>query len=480
MDEFLEACGASGPLRFRVEESPWNASEGKVASIELPFAIAGRDAACDVPLDSIKASLQHVFFQLVNGRLFFLDLGSRGGLVRGGVRCKSGWLARDEALDLGPCRIRFQGGDAPGDAAPTGHDRLAFEDPRVQDALGLELAHRGVRRTSCEVRWGAALIGSGDDCPIRLVDASVADHHAILIRTPVGAWVVGLSCKGGLRLNGQEVRHAKLAEGDAIQLGSSVIRLTKTASAPKPEEPASVSIAPPVELTAPAPPASNGHVRELGGVDDTFVFGSRRAASVGVETQALSSSHSSMILKSQAMELIEEVLAPMVRQIGVMQEQMVSEFHQARAALYETFTTLHQEQSATFQHELDQLRELAQELTRLHANLARQPAPSVPEAASSSHRLANGPANVLERELRADGPSALKKAPVGPSALLLEAIALERAAPASVAPDATPRVFDENVHNQLCDRIVQNGEGQQGPWRKLLSLLPGAAANGRG
>jgi pSer/pThr/pTyr-binding forkhead associated (FHA) protein len=459
MDEFLEACGASGPLRLAVEEAHPSASGAGAGArvLEQPFAVIGRDPRCDVVLDHPEVSPRHVYLQIVNGRLLYIDLGSRSGVSHAGKRRKVGWLARDEALRIGPYRVRLHGGDsARGDAPslPAADAAMAFEDGRVLDAMALELSHRAVRSSRCEARSGLALIGSGADCPVRLVDPSVATYHAALLRAPAGAWVVDLLGEGGIRRDGQAVRAAKLVEGDAIQLGHSVMRVAGTAPAPAP-----VAITPAIEPPPPAPLVQ----------DDAFVFGSRREVSANVEPPA----PSSMIPMEQVMELVEGVIAPMVSQGGLMREQMVGEFHQARAALYETFTTLHQEQSAVFHHELDQLRLLAQDLTRLRADLDRQlqrlaqrdAAPIAPDGATSSMRI------TAERELRADGPAPFKKAPVSPAASTLDAIARD-------VSETVPRDHDENVHNQLCDRIVQIRETQQSPWRKLMSLLPGAA-NGR-
>ena len=465
MDEFLEATGASGPLRLCVEavSSDISGAELGARAFEQPFVVVGRDPRCDLVLGSPEVSPQHVYFQVVNGRLLYIDLGSRSGVLHGGKRRRSGWLAREESVRIGPYRVRLQGGDVAGAIpmevlaadAPT-----AFEDTRTGGELALELSHRAVRRTDCEVRWGLALIGSGADCPIRLVDPSVSTYHASLIRAPAGAWVVDLLGEGAMRLNGCEVRSAKLAEGDAIQLGRSVIRVARIANAELEPQPAPISIEPAVELE---------------GGDDAFVFGSKRA--VNVEAGPQSHSDASMIPMVQAMELVEGVLAPMVNQIALMQEQMASEFHQARAAFYETLTALHQEQSAIFHHELDQLRLLAQDLTRLRADLVPQAESTVsPAPPPTPAAIAKVPEGTVS-SVRIPAAAANKKAPVGPSVLVLEAIARERSAPG--APDSPPRVHDEDVHNQLCDRIVQIRDEPQSRWRKLLGLLPGAASMGR-
>ena len=151
MDEFLEACGASGPLRLAVEEAHPSASGAGAGArvLEQPFAVIGRDPRCDVVLDHPEVSPRHVYLQIVNGRLLFIDLGSRSGVSHAGKRRKVGWLARDEALRIGPYRVRLHGGDsARGDAPslPAADAPMAFEDGRVLDAMAAaELSHRAVR-----------------------------------------------------------------------------------------------------------------------------------------------------------------------------------------------------------------------------------------------------------------------------------------------------------------------------------------------
>ena len=40
----------------------------------------------------------------------------------------------------------------------------------------------------------------------------------------------------------------------------------------------------------------------------------------------------------------------------------------------------------------------------------------------------------------------------------------------------TLRTYDENVHNQLCERIVQIREEHRGRWSRLLSMIPGSGS----
>ena len=44
-------------------------------------------------------------------------------------------------------------------------------------------------------------------------------HHAVVIATPSGHYIVDLNSKNGLTVNGEEVTNAVLGDGDVIVLG---------------------------------------------------------------------------------------------------------------------------------------------------------------------------------------------------------------------------------------------------------------------
>jgi len=70
-------------------------------------------------------------------------------------------------------------------------------------------------------------IGRHHDNDIRLPDASVHRHHALIEHTPQEAFViVDLSGKGGngVRINGQRCARVELSDGDVIELGRTRLR----------------------------------------------------------------------------------------------------------------------------------------------------------------------------------------------------------------------------------------------------------------
>jgi hypothetical protein len=70
-------------------------------------------------------------------------------------------------------------------------------------------------------------IGRHEDNDIRLADRSVHRHHAVIERTADEAFVItDVSGKdgNGVRVNGERTPHARLADGDVIELGRARLR----------------------------------------------------------------------------------------------------------------------------------------------------------------------------------------------------------------------------------------------------------------
>ena len=75
---FAEACGATAPLDLRVDLVGGGVlAEGTVAQ---PFTLVGRDDACDVTLADPDINPRHAWLQVLGGRVYAVDLGSRTGL----------------------------------------------------------------------------------------------------------------------------------------------------------------------------------------------------------------------------------------------------------------------------------------------------------------------------------------------------------------------------------------------------------------
>jgi chromosome segregation ATPase len=69
-------------------------------------------------------------------------------------------------------------------------------------------------------------IGRAPESDLCLKDTSVSRRHAVLTIGPNGAFIEDLRSVNGVKLNRQRVRHARLADGDVIELGSKLFRFT--------------------------------------------------------------------------------------------------------------------------------------------------------------------------------------------------------------------------------------------------------------
>lgn len=447
-DSFAAACGAAGPLVLNLV-SP-GVSGGETRAFALPFVLVGRDPRCDLCLTDPEVSDRHAYLQLVDGLLLCVDLGSRNGVYQAGKRRRLTCLGPETAVRIGPYRIRLLGGgDAPGRDPGTG-----TATPRA-----LELAHRSIRRSRCPLPPGLSLIGSAIDCPVRVVDPSVSSHHCGLVHTPDGVWVVDLLAPGGVRVNGHEVSHARLLEGDTLEIGYSVIRFappseTRPASPPAPEGVSADPPAPAMKVAAPA------------------------QASVPGVSAPLSPENPETVAAA------ERLLASMVSQVTLLRQQVAEESQQARATLFEAITALRQEQSSFLDQELAQLRRLSQEVHELrgeverHARLLadrdrldspRTTSPPDPAETGEAAPEPGAPADTRRTlALRDPGPLRSPNGFGDPSAPLAASGTREVEETDNLRAGVRP-------HAALCLRISRMNEEHRSRWQRLLARIPGIA-----
>ena len=72
--EFLKACGLR-PLDLRIE----NRGETTRWSTHQPFALIGSDPMADLFLDDSRVDRLHAYLQVIEGQVYWVDLGSQGG-----------------------------------------------------------------------------------------------------------------------------------------------------------------------------------------------------------------------------------------------------------------------------------------------------------------------------------------------------------------------------------------------------------------
>lgn len=86
-----------------------------------------------------------------------------------------------------------------------------------------------------EVREGV-LFGRGDDCAVKLKDASVSRQHARIEKSAEGFEIVDLGSRNGLASGGERVARILLKSGGEFTLGSVRMRFIETAAPAAVEE----------------------------------------------------------------------------------------------------------------------------------------------------------------------------------------------------------------------------------------------------
>jgi Nif-specific regulatory protein len=94
-------------------------------------------------------------------------------------------------------------------------------------------------------------IGRDPAAELALIDRQVSRHHAVL-SCEAGVWTVSdLGSRHGMRVNGTACESRRLADGDRVQIGSSLLVFHDTTAAPEVIDTRTTEIEPPGEATTP-------------------------------------------------------------------------------------------------------------------------------------------------------------------------------------------------------------------------------------
>ena len=88
--------------------------------------------------------------------------------------------------------------------------------------LTIQNGRRRGRRLN--IRSKRALVGSGADCGVRVADMDLAERHAELFETETGVYLRRMEAGNRTAINGVEVEHAVLHDGDSIAIGAAVFK----------------------------------------------------------------------------------------------------------------------------------------------------------------------------------------------------------------------------------------------------------------
>ncbi len=459
-----------------------------------PFLLIGRRATADLNLNHPQVSRRHAYLQAIAGRVFCIDLGSRTKTHWDDLEVGRpwGWLDPGQSIHVGPYRIHRT--DAPPDE-PAGADLLdpfasTGGDPRSNPLPRpvFELPFRvGGISSTWEMGGLLALVGRSDHCQLVLTDQSISQSHACLVRTPMGAWVVNLVAREGVHVNGTRVRWAWLADGDVVRFGSFtvVLRYDQPPEGISREDVPLEAGAPPAEWIAEEQPAVPGPAdADRRGL----AVRPRSRPPATTAAQVLPPAFQAAVPGTIDRGEWEPSLASAPGPIAMWQQQMqlMEMFHKDMAMMVQMFVAMHREFQTSIRDELDRVKHLTKELSRLNARLGQLPEPA--EA---------GPAPDARRPDRKARPIAPPQPPQPegkprPGASLragkpAEGPPEDRAPEPSPAGRPSPVARDEGksrnglsptmetaeVYADLTRRITEIQQERRGYWERILKAING-------
>lgn len=415
---FADACGATAPLDLRVDLAGGGVlAEG---SVDQPFTLVGRDDACDVTLSDPEINLRHVWLQVLGGRVFAVDLGSRTGLLWAGGARGSGWLDVGNPARVGPFTLHLR---APVSDRPSGYSQnynplAADTGSKARPTVALEFRNGRRAKDRWSVNRLVTLIGRAPDCKIHLTADDISPYHCGIVSTRSGLWVVDLSGRGVV-VNGERMRVAPLGQNAELWVGRFLIgcHYTGPAAVPPrgaPPTPAPVGTGGPLAparpvpvppLPAPAVPPEDevelGAEPEVNGLPASHIMADAFrpwATSAGGPISNpinLTGSGSNPIPNatedSSASGASEDwSVVPLLRQLADLHGRSVAEFQQTLALVGQMFDRVRREHLPVLMHELTRIHELTAEVAALQsvvaghalelaaADRARQVAPADP------------------------------------------------------------------------------------------------------
>ena len=425
LEQFLAACGSNEPLRIGVGTNDEMKSTTKTLS--QPFVVIGRRADSDMIIDHWKVSRRHAYLQLIDGRYYCVDVGSRTGTHGGDATRRSGWLEEGRTIQIGPFNVR-----------PHWPTRV-IREPRQLPGLTWEIPGQSGGKSLWKMERSLVLIGRSQACRIRMIEAEVSKFHCSLVLTTMGVWVVDLLSQKGTFVNDESIRCVRLNDGDELRVGNHILVPRYDRSLP--------------ELEIPDP--STDSSEELSTTDQlparrttVFPMPLPMPSQTGWPDPGSGPSQEITAFLEQPPGVIDPTVTALVQQFGMMQQHMFDQFHQTMMMMFEGFATLHRESSDNLRDEFDEVRKLSQEIESLRVETARLAEATAAKAKEQPRPTINGH-GAIER-------------PVLPEKPVYQPITK----PTAPVPD--PEV---DIHAQLCLRLASIQTERQNRWQKILGMM---------
>jgi len=216
-DQLAKSCGQIRPMILHARHQDHRTLSKYV--ITKPYAIIGRNSSCDISLNHEDVSKQHAYLQVLDGKLFCVDQGSRHGIFWKDTPQLYGWVLPGQHIEIGPFEITLEqpvgieeGNRNLRNTAPF----FAKYSPRVPSNAILEI--NGNKQF--DLRHQLALIGRCKHCNIILDTGEISPIHASIVRTLDGKYwlVVPIGIK--VKVNHKRCVSMELHDEDVITIGN--------------------------------------------------------------------------------------------------------------------------------------------------------------------------------------------------------------------------------------------------------------------
>lgn len=233
--------------------------EAEVLRIDSSIVSIGRGSQCDLRLMHADVSRRHACIQVLEAGVLCFDLGGRTGLLWAGERRPVGWITTRHSVEIGPFEVRLATPDdaiaganneqiesaispvdSAGDEEAMDAGALIIKDSTLQ-MMGFEVegtpAGEAMREASdaeqrCFLPLSSPLarLGRGPECELSLKDDQISRVHSSVMASTDSVWLVDLAGRGGIRVNGTRISHARLEPGDKVALGQHRLRFVRDRS----------------------------------------------------------------------------------------------------------------------------------------------------------------------------------------------------------------------------------------------------------
>ena len=223
LEQFFDACWGSSSLRVEVKH-PHDATPVEM-SFDKPFLTVGRDIHSDIVLPDPSAAPFQWYVQLISGRAYAIQVSHDVPTFSRNAMWRTGWVQATDTFDLSGTQLRVVNPDH----RPPGWPQTA-ENPQAADPNGPGYVFDPVSRgsdtpTITICRRKLLLIGRASPAKFLVRHRSLNAVHAAAVLTPTGLWVLDLSGRGAVTVNGSPTAVGQVQERDLVRFGSVEFRV---------------------------------------------------------------------------------------------------------------------------------------------------------------------------------------------------------------------------------------------------------------